>query len=1032
MIIAHNINAANALRQYNITGIKKRKSTEKLSSGYKINGAADDAARLSISEKMRKQIRGLDRGTENMEDGVSFLQIGDGAMAEAHDIIQRINELAVHGANGTLSRSDREAIDAEVQQLKTEIDRISETTKFNELRIFSDDGQEPDDNGRVVITDLGFAPADLKIFNASYDDATGDVTYGGVVFQGSRILWTDIDPNMVDMSSGTQKFHEGTWVYVDDQNRTLTISAKEGDEAPHIRRTFDLTADTDGLHIDGEVIPWEGITDEDGNSLTNSTYINGTWNASYHGSNLTFEVKNAFNGISGIIDAINQEHNDDQLNVYAVYDGSSPVQAVDADMDRKRVPLKNSTAQTIADMLKATNPDDRSYVLRADSTGLWLQDAKGAKIAGSDMTWNDLTHVSGGGSAGTTGTPPWESGSYINDSTTYRYSDPGGGTGIIFEFKLSDITSVDSVIDGLDMVPITPDNYANRYNINIKKDSTDPNIKEVRVTSNVTKITLENELALNRDFDSQTDTFHPDNGGLQYDGSTTPPKVTLSYGNGAVSFEGNVSSIVSGMESNLKSFEQTVISAKTALALAGADPNAGKKDLSQVLGSQYVSPSGTMQNPPSGSSLLYPAGWIDFSCLDANPGQAAAILRNLIGSGFDSTCGTCSRHYSFTFVDDIQNASQTVNGLKYKADMTSFNSPKLEIAISSLVNMPSTVPGATYGEKVANALLEITKAARFDDHFQKYYAEGSKFFVSESRQPSLWSMPGGAQFYTKPFNQNSTKDYTLNLNGTASPSNGSQTLRYKYDHGDFEDQIQVNMAADAAGDYVKNAAAGTYEKYDPIKHAGITDRYKVDVTYKQGTADDTRKAFIDNAVKEMIKATSATLNTTDYSRVDYSGDENANTAVNSLFRAYSNSIVPPSRWQHIKGDKGIQIQKSGDVPNRLMIPRFSINSAVLGLKRANCLTQGHSRNTIEMAARALECINVRRSLYGALQNCLEHALRSNENTGENTQAAESRLRDTDIAEEMVSFSRHSILEQTGQAMLAQARQMPQDVMSLLQ
>lgn len=133
MVIAHNMAAMNAQRQVNIVTDKKQKSTEKLSSGYRINRAADDAAGLSISEKMRKQIRGLNRSAKNIEDGISLVQVADGALAEDSDILQRMNVLAVQAANGTNSASDRADIQKEIDQLTSEIDRIAETTKFNEV-----------------------------------------------------------------------------------------------------------------------------------------------------------------------------------------------------------------------------------------------------------------------------------------------------------------------------------------------------------------------------------------------------------------------------------------------------------------------------------------------------------------------------------------------------------------------------------------------------------------------------------------------------------------------------------------------------------------------------------------------------------------------------------------------------------------------------------------------------------------------------------------------------------------------------------
>lgn len=137
MIIAHNLMAMNSQRQLSIVSGTVSKKAEKLSSGYRINRAADDAAGLSISEKMRRQVRGLTKATENAEDGISMVQIADGALSEVQDMLQRMNELCVQAANGTNAASDRQNIQDEVTQLIAEIDRVAETTKFNETYLLN-------------------------------------------------------------------------------------------------------------------------------------------------------------------------------------------------------------------------------------------------------------------------------------------------------------------------------------------------------------------------------------------------------------------------------------------------------------------------------------------------------------------------------------------------------------------------------------------------------------------------------------------------------------------------------------------------------------------------------------------------------------------------------------------------------------------------------------------------------------------------------------------------------------------------------
>lgn len=132
MVVQHNLTAMNSNRMLGVTTKTQAKSTERLSSGYKINRAADDAAGLAISEKMRKQVRGLTQASLNAQDGISAVQTAEGALTEVHDMLQRMNELAVKADNGTMSQSDRQNIQDEMDQLVKEIDRVSETTKFNE------------------------------------------------------------------------------------------------------------------------------------------------------------------------------------------------------------------------------------------------------------------------------------------------------------------------------------------------------------------------------------------------------------------------------------------------------------------------------------------------------------------------------------------------------------------------------------------------------------------------------------------------------------------------------------------------------------------------------------------------------------------------------------------------------------------------------------------------------------------------------------------------------------------------------------
>ena len=186
MVVQHNMQAANASRMLNITAGQQAKSTEKLSSGYRINRAADDAAGLSISEKMRKQIRGLDQASTNAQDGVSAVQTAEGALTEVHSMLQRMNELSVQASNGTNSKTDRDAIQSEIEQLTTEIDRVAETTKFNETYLLKGDADGKKSSTTInahdaglkgTLTNVGTGTATFKLDKELAND--DKVTIGG-------------------------------------------------------------------------------------------------------------------------------------------------------------------------------------------------------------------------------------------------------------------------------------------------------------------------------------------------------------------------------------------------------------------------------------------------------------------------------------------------------------------------------------------------------------------------------------------------------------------------------------------------------------------------------------------------------------------------------------------------------------------------------------------------------------------------------------------------------------------------------------
>ena len=235
MVVQHNMQALNANRMLGITTSAQAKSTEKLSSGYKINRAADDAAGLSISEKMRKQIKGLDQASTNAQDGISAVQTAEGALTEVHSMLQRMNELAVQAANGTNSETDRQSIQDEIEQLTTEIDRVAETTKFNEAYLLKGNGKNT-----IVKIDAKDAGIDGRLTGVGTGTATfkmDALKTGEQIVIGSKgfTIGSSVDTikaklTETDATTGEYKLAEGSKVTINGTAYTITDGTEDPTE----------------------------------------------------------------------------------------------------------------------------------------------------------------------------------------------------------------------------------------------------------------------------------------------------------------------------------------------------------------------------------------------------------------------------------------------------------------------------------------------------------------------------------------------------------------------------------------------------------------------------------------------------------------------------------------------------------------------------------------------------------------------------------------------------------------------------------
>ncbi len=280
MVVQHNLRAMNSNRMLGITTGALSKSAEKLSSGYKVNRAADDAAGLSISEKMRKQIRGLTQASANAEDGISAVQTAEGALTEVHDMLQRMNELAVKASNGTNSESDRQTIQDEISQLTIEIDRVAETTKFNETYLLKGDGTKG--TKTLEAHDAGLA-GKLKAGLDGKSTFTADS-----IKVGDTVKIGNTEYNIV----GSKR--------TDAYNSMNAFAVKEGDKITQNGVTYTVAADA----TDVSVINGISVKDSEGNALK-ITISEGATHTTSLGITTTLVGKNGLDLSSGAVTAYN-------------------------------------------------------------------------------------------------------------------------------------------------------------------------------------------------------------------------------------------------------------------------------------------------------------------------------------------------------------------------------------------------------------------------------------------------------------------------------------------------------------------------------------------------------------------------------------------------------------------------------------------------------------------------------------------------------------------------------------------------------
>lgn len=1042
MVVAHNIGAMNTNRQMKIVAGNLSSSTQKLSSGYKINISADNAAGLSISEKMRFQIRGLNRGAVNIDDGVSYCQVADGALNEVHDMLQRMNELSVQAANGTNAKSDRQAIDDEIQRLKAEMDRIFQTTKFNDEYIFKCEDNKPLEREVYNLDYYGMFTG-VEIYNetCTVTPASISATYGGIVYNGQRTAWSSIDADMYDTATGL--FREGTYTMTANDGTQLTFVCEDGAVPPKMKMQGTIEADRSGIKIGNQKVSWKNVVDSNGKKFWEENIKNEEYTIRYNGLRIKFTP-----GEGDSFDDVIQKLTGCKWE--CEYQIPHEETAVFADFSDSKLYITDNAQ--IKAYIDSNFADVSMYEIKADQTGMWIANTQtNTQVAGSYCSWASM------------GFTDWGDGSTdINEAREYRYHFDFGQSATMDDsleivFYVENEISLDSLVaafDGSSLISKTSPTSTNSKAEVAFQTGAGNKIVNAKSGTNTVSLDIVEEYNLGRDF-SNLNCYGDET--LTYDKTSNTfqvvfPAIASASTTDKTYQTGNLDTLTTNLANNMATkianYYQTVYKRYQAGAekpevlnlatlignqLTGAGTSSYLKDVVTI---DPADTSMKITYPLTGSVSQYACAYIDFGGLGVDYN-----LYDLIGLGFNSTCQTCSTHYSMQFDSSAANTSLSWKNVtvgsetyKYAYVQNGYNDIKFYLDVDSLAS------SVTNGAELTNAMVDIWSACNtgFTNHFTQYATNiaDSKLYIFDNRSSYATggtSTATSASFDPFTFGFDTQLNFNIRLSDTTDTSEYVDAA-YTYEYADLIQtdvtaRLQTVVAAD--GQYVLNN--GKYEKYDAgnAAHAGLT---RVNITGIDDTVNinDMEDLIKDNIYQDIAQATNMRLLPTGYVSTDLTGKmDNTDNKVMITDANRPKEVKRDAPTLEVEKTEYLKIQCSSNTIDLLDIEKYKLSVYRLGLEKLNTKTLGASDAAINMVARAIQQISSVRSSIGAYQNRLEHAYRSNLNTHENTQAAESQIRDTDMSEEMVRYANNNILQQVGQSMLAQTNQSNQGVLALI-
>ena len=935
MIIQHNLQAMNASRQFGIITGKKAKSTEKLSSGYKINRAADDAAGLAISEKMRRQIRGLTQASENCQDGISFAQTADGYLHEVHDMLQRVNELSVKAANGTLNDVDRSYVDSEVQALKEEMSRIFKTASFNEIPIF-----------HVPYTpEIQGIPNDMQLFH------TGNGQIGGLEFNNVRYSISELQDKglKIDDNGVATRDFEASFKLWDGE--TVDLSMKKGQELGKVERDYKWTADENGIYINKKLsVEWSEIEHDGIKGISDTSHFPaGTYSFSHHGMTISFEL-DSNSAIEDLMNGINGDEATKPAHWGIGVGGARQVTPADINDENSKNTIRVSEANK--------NYIDRDFFVVANENGIAIRSVDKNDPSISDTTsyvsWSSFKDSSLSSIVDENGNPVETNGGYpiqnwgegddgngkneitFDGDATYHFTSPDENVKIEFDFKLSDTASLSEVMSSLNGAQIyTPDvNAPGQMYASGSGTYGSITVGSVRPLSD----SFDLQRAYGRNFDNKNATLtatitvkRSTIDGQPSDEQTVGPNGDYSTENGH--------NLIMGIET--WTLKDTV-----------NEPDVGEE--------QYKYYSETVEVKDALGNTVYET--------DEN-GDPTDVPQ------------TETKYYKCVDMRKIDTYDVSWRTQDYWQQRVKY-----------------TYDGTLNGHDMENISRDQTENYyRNLDQTQvrsRWTVTASVQEIAEGEVPTGATMMSSSDFEEY---KNKADNRTVIRTETHSLSDISTTTGETILTG-IVNRSFSNLAFNSSEDLVEDRIPFYF-------NAGVALSQALELT----------------KTSDAVTVGTVTFRASDYATRDFTPNEKSGTVPEDMFNDIT-LYVP---------EKSLDIQAGAEAGQHIHMEWSPLNLTIIGMSNANTLTAEDAEASIDMVKKALRVISQTRSDFGAYQNRMEHTINNLDNVVENTQAAESEIRDTDMAKEMVAFSTTDIIQQAGQAMMANANQTQQGILSLL-